>query len=112
MLSYVVVLMVPSNPGLSYLFAVLFGLSYATPSMFSPLLTIASFGEKDFSSIYGSVQLFFYLGPIVCNPLSGAIYDSTASYSGAWMLYGIVILICLIVGFVMLSGKKGAPAQK
>ena len=111
-LSYVVVLMVPSNPGLSYLFAVLFGLSYATPSMFSPLLTIASFGEKDFSSIYGSVQLFFYLGPIVCNPLSGAIYDSTASYSGAWMLYGIVILICLIVGFVMLSGKKGAPAQK
>lgn len=110
-LSYVVVLFVPQNPMLSYLFAVLFGLSYATPTMFSPLLTIASFGEKDFTKIYGSVQLFFYLGPIICNPLSGAIYDASASYANAWMLYGAVILACLVVGFVMLSGKKGAPSK-
>lgn len=110
--SYAVVLMVPANPGLSYLFAVLFGLSYATPTMFSPLLTIASFGERNFTAIYGSVQLFFYLGPIICNPLSGAIYDSTASYTAAWLLYGAVILVCLVVGFIMLSGTKRPAASE
>ena len=110
-LSYVVVLMVPSNPMLCYLFAVLFGLAYATPTMFSPLLTIASFGEKNFSKIYGSVQLFFYLGPIVCNPLSGAIFDASGSYSTAWILYGAVILFCLIIGFIMLGHKASNKAK-
>ena len=110
--SYVVILFIPSNPMLSYLFAVLFGLSYATPTMFSPLLTIASFGERDFTKIYGSVQLFFYLGPIICNPLSGAIFDATSSYTTAWFLYGGVILLCLVVGFAMLSNKKKQPAKE
>lgn len=105
-LSYVVILFIPMNANLCYVFAVLFGLSYATPTMFSPLLTIASFGEKEFSSIYGSVQLFFYLGPIICNPLSGAIFDTSGSYTSAWLLYGAVILICLVAGTIMLSKKS------
>lgn len=110
-LSYVLVLLVPLNTALCYVFAVVFGLAYATPTVFSPLLTIASFGEREFSSIYGSVQIFFYLGPIIGNPLSGAIFDGTGSYTGAWILYGIAIFICLIVGSIMLSNKrKDQPA--
>ena len=105
-LSYVLVLLVPLNNALCYVFAVVFGLAYATPTVFSPLLTIASFGEREFSSIYGSVQIFFYLGPIIGNPLSGAIFDGTGSYTGAWILYGIAIFICLIVGSIMLSNKR------
>ena len=67
--------------------------------------------RKNFSKIYGSVQLFFYLGPIVCNPLSGAIFDSSGSYSTAWMLYGVVILFCLIIGFIMLGHKADKKAK-
>ena len=104
-LSYVLVLLVPLNTALCYVYAAVFGLAYATPTVFSPLLTIASFGEKEFSSIYGSVQIFFYLGPIIANPLSGAIFDGTGAYSIAWIVYGIAIFICLIVGSIMLSGK-------
>ena len=109
-LSYVLVLLVPLNNALCYVFAVVFGLAYATPTVFSPLLTIASFGEREFSSIYGSVQIFFYLGPIIGNPLSGAIFDGTGSYTGAWILYGIAIFICLIVGSIMLSNKRKDPS--
>ena len=104
-LSYVLVLLVPLNTALCYVYAAVFGLAYATPTVFSPLLTIASFGEKEFSSIYGSVQIFFYLGPIIANPLSGAIFDRTGAYSIAWIVYGIAIFICLIAGSIMLSGK-------
>ena len=109
-LSYVLVLLVPLNDALCYVFAVVFGLAYATPTVFSPLLTIASFGEREFSSIYGSVQIFFYLGPIIGNPLSGAIFDGTGSYANAWILYGVLIFICLIAGSIMLSSKRKEKA--
>ena len=110
-LSYVLVLLVPLNTAVCYVFAVVFGLAYATPTVFSPLLTIASFGEKEFSSIYGSVQIFFYLGPIIGNPLSGAIFDGTGSYNAAWIVYGIAIFICLIAGSIMLSNKRKDKAS-
>ena len=51
------------------------------------------------------MQIFFYLGPIIANPLSGAIFDGTGAYSIAWIVYGIAIFICLIAGSIMLSGK-------
>lgn len=110
-ISYVLLLLVPLSRNICYVFAVIFGFAYATPTVFSPLLTIAAFGEKEFSSIYGSVQLFFYLGPILCNPLSGAIYDAWGSYANAWIIYGIAIFLSLILGTAMLSRlPKEKPA--
>ena len=109
---YLVLLAIPSMPMLSYVFAVVFGLAFGTLSVFSPLLTIALFGEKEFNSIYGSVQLFFYLGPIICNPLSGVIFDTTGTYIYAWIGYCVMIAITLIAGSIILRGTGGRAARK
>ena len=78
--------------------------------MFAALLVNAAFGEKEYASIYGTMQFFFYFGPIICNPLTGAIFDMTGAYTMAFIIYAVCIFICLIVGLVLLrnKGKKSA----
>lgn len=102
---YILLLFVGSNPALCYVHAVLFGLSFATPTMFAALLVNAAFGEKEYTRIYSTMQFFFYFGPIICNPLTGAIFDMTGAYSMAFIIYAVCIFICLIVGLVLLRGK-------
>lgn len=103
---FVLLNFVGGNPGFCYFYAVLFGLSFATPTMFAALLVIAAFGEKDFTNIYGTMQFFFYLGPIICNPLTGAIFDMTGAYTMAFIIYAIAITICLIAGLIIFATKK------
>lgn len=109
-IQYILLLFVGTNPALCYVHAVLFGLSFATPTMFAALLVNAAFGEKEYASIYGTMQFFFYFGPIICNPLTGAIFDMTGAYTMAFIIYAVCIFICLIVGLVLLrnKGKKAA----
>lgn len=110
-LQYIVLLFVHVNPALCYVQAVMFGLSFATPTMFAALLVNAAFGEKEYASIYGTMQFFFYFGPIICNPLTGAIFDMTGTYVPAFIFYAICIFLCLIIGLVMLRGKAAAKAK-
>ncbi|MRX82922.1 MFS transporter [Eggerthella guodeyinii] len=102
---YILLLFVGTNPALCYVHAVLFGLSFATPTMFAALLVNAAFGEKEYTRIYSTMQFFFYFGPIICNPLTGAIFDMTGAYTMAFIIYAVCIFICLIVGLVLLRGK-------
>lgn len=102
---YILLLFVGTNPALCYVHAVLFGLSFATPTMFAALLVNAAFGEKEYTRIYSTMQFFFYFGPIICNPLTGAIFDMTGAYTMAFIVYAVCIFICLIVGLVLLRGK-------
>ena len=104
-LQYILLLFVGTNPALCYVHAVLFGLSFATPTMFAALLVNAAFGEKEYTRIYSTMQFFFYFGPIICNPLTGAIFDMTGAYTMAFIIYAVCIFICLIVGLVLLRGK-------
>ena len=110
-LQYIVLLFVGTNPALCYVQAVMFGLSFATPTMFAALLVNAAFGEKEYTSIYGTMQFFFYFGPIICNPLTGAIFDMTGTYTPAFIFYAVCIFICLIIGLVLLRGKKQEKAK-
>ena len=110
-LQYIVLLFVNVSPVLCYVQAVMFGLSFATPTMFAALLVNAAFGEKEYASIYGTMQFFFYFGPIICNPLTGAIFDMTGTYAPAFIFYAICIFLCLIIGLVMLRGKKTEKAK-
>ena len=102
---YILLLFVGTNPALCYVHAVLFGLSFATPTMFAALLVNAAFGEKEYTRIYSTMQFFFYFGPIICNPLTGAIFDMTGAYTMAFIIYAVCIFICQIVGLVLLRGK-------
>ncbi|PNV65323.1 hypothetical protein C2L80_07240 [Rubneribacter badeniensis] len=105
---YILLLFVSMNPALCYVQAVMFGLFYATPSMFAALLVNTAFGEKEYTSIYGTMQFFFYLGPIICNPLTGAIFDITGTYTPAFVIYAVCIFICLVIGMIILRNKKTA----
>lgn len=110
-IQYIVLLFVGVNPALCYVQAVMFGLSFATPTMFAALLVNAAFGEREYASIYGTMQFFFYFGPIICNPLTGAIFDMTGTYAPAFIFYAVCIFLCLIIGLVLLRGKKTEKAK-
>ena len=109
-LQYILLLFVGTNPALCYVHAVMFGLSFATPTMFAALLVNAAFGEKEYTRIYSTMQFFFYFGPIICNPLTGMIFDMTGAYTIAFIVYAVCIFICLIVGLVLLRNKDSKKA--
>lgn len=71
--------------GMPYVFAFAFGVAYATSTVPPAMLTAAIFGNKHFSSIYGTILMFVTIGGAIGAPLCGFIYDFTKSYHAAWL---------------------------
>lgn len=72
-------------PGMPYLFAFAFGFAYATSTVPPAMLTAAIFGNKNFTSIYGTILMFVTVGGAIGAPLCGFIFDYTKSYHAAWL---------------------------
>lgn len=84
-------------------FAVLFGFSNGISTVVFPLLTSACLGQRRFAVMYGVLNIFITLGSGIGMPLSGYIFDKTASYNPAWLLY---------IGLIFISGITGSMALK
>jgi len=91
--------------GMPYIFAFVFGLAYATSTVPPAMLTAAIFGNKDFSSVYGTVLMFMTIGGAVGAPLCGFIFDLTNSYHTAWLLLSVFGAVATI--FYVLSTRLG-----
>lgn len=75
--------------GMPYVFAVAFGLAYATSTVPPAMLTAAIFGNKDFTSVYGTILMFVTVGSAIGAPLCGFIFDFTQSYHAAWLALAV-----------------------
>lgn len=107
-LSYILLMMIPQSMMFATAFAIIFGFGFCTPTVFSALLTLAAFGEKDFAKIYGSIMIAMYVGPMVGTPLSGWIYDTSGSYTNAWYFYMGLLAVVFCLGQYILSTKKAS----
>jgi LPXTG-motif cell wall-anchored protein len=63
------------------------------------------YGNLDYGTIYGMMNIFLTIGMAFAMPISGAIFDKTGSMVPTWYIFmGIAVLILL--AFYFLLGRQ------
>jgi MFS family permease len=93
------------NPGIIYLYAVLFGISSGAIVVSLPTIVGEYFGRARYPQIMGLVFPMFMLAESVGPFIAGVIYDTTAMYTLAFVIIASVSLLGLI-GAVFLRPPK------
>lgn len=96
---------VPNIPTLGYLFAVLLGISMFTYIIGPSYLTGSLFGDREFGTILGIVQVFFAIGYAVGTVLFGLCVDYLG-YPISWTLttiYAVVAYSLLLIASIRIQ---------
>lgn len=99
----------PSYPWMPYLYAGLFGFGLG---IFSPTLTAAVadiFHGRHFGAINGFLLLGFGAGGIIGPWLGGYIFDKTHSYSYAFLVTILALIVASSLIWVVSPGKRNNP---
>jgi len=91
---------------MTILFAALFGLGNCMGTVAPPLLTAEFFGQKDYGTIVGIVNVFGMFGMAVGPTLSGKIYDAAGSYALAWKIYLVLAVVMLLILLASITKAK------
>ena len=91
--------------GLAILFATLKGLSVFAYMIGPSMLTGSFFGQKDFGSILGVVQIFFAVGFAAGSSVFGLLVDKLG-YTFAWSTIFVFIVICYVSLIVASIGMQ------
>ncbi|MBQ8536573.1 MAG: MFS transporter [Clostridia bacterium] len=78
-------------------FAVIFGGGYTILSILPTTLTSSLMGTADYSANYGVVTFFLCSGMAVGSPISAFFFDTFGSYKPAWILYGVMAVVVLVM---------------
>lgn len=85
-------------PGVMFLTAALFGLSYSLPTVGAVLVTKELFGMERYSQVYPKVNLSTTITNAVATSLIGFLYDAHGAYTLALLLvFGMMLLQIAVV---------------
>lgn len=85
----------------------------ANLSVFAPMFTGATFGQKDYAALWGLVSMSNVLGQAIGAPLWGLAYDLTGSYHIAmYASAAIVIVSILLLVWAMRSVRTKAGVSE
>lgn len=93
---------IPNIPALGYLFAVLLGITIFAYIIGPSYLTGCLFGDREFGTILGIVQVFFAIGYALGTVLFGISVD-TFGYLTSWAIttfYAAIAYTCLLISSV------------
>ncbi len=93
---------IPSIPALGYLFAILLGTTIFAYIIGPSYLTGALFGDREFGTILGIVQVFFAIGYALGTVLFGMSVDKFG-YLTSWVIttiYAAIAYACLLIASV------------
>ncbi|MBU5335591.1 conjugated bile salt MFS transporter [Intestinibacter bartlettii] len=93
---------IPNIPALGYLFAVLLGITIFAYILGPSYLTGALFGDREFGTILGIVQVFFAIGYALGTVLFGMSVD-TFGYATSWVIttiYAAIAYGCLLIASI------------
>ncbi|MBM3157892.1 MAG: MFS transporter [Chloroflexi bacterium] len=76
-----------------YLFVIVYGSGYGGMIPLSTALRGDLFGRKNFATIGGTVMLFTMIGTVSAPVLAGYLYDTTHSYSIAFYIFMVMIIL-------------------
>ena len=92
-------------------FLLLFGVGCAITTVSYPILTTSLFGNRDYSSIYGIVNVANSVGTAIGSPIAAAIFDSQGSYAPAWHLAAAVLSVDFVILLIMFKKKPAADVH-
>ena len=89
---------------LGYLFSICFGISMFSYIMGPSYMTGALFGDREYSTILGIIQIFFAVGFAIGSPLFGMIIDNFGWTIGwtSTIIYSIIAYIGLVISCSMI----------
>ncbi len=89
------------------IFAVAFGLASPIATVMPSYMIGHMFGNLDYGTIYGIMNIFITLGMAFAMPLAGAVFDKTGSMVPTWYIFmGIAVLILLAFYFLLARQPK------
>ena len=95
MLVGMIILFFTKSAPMALTYSIIFGFGYGAAMVAGMSLSSSYFGRTDYPKIMGISMVFSILGSVGA-PIAGAIYDSTKSYSTAFVLTVIAALIGLV----------------
>ena len=98
-LALVLMLLSASNVTLLYVMAFAFGFGNPIGTVSPPLVTAEVFGQEKYSEAYGIANSFSQVGLSIGSLLVAAMYDSSGSYTTAWIVL-LVFTALTLVGWV------------
>ncbi|MBI4287434.1 MAG: MFS transporter [Chloroflexi bacterium] len=87
------VLMEAGSMPLVWVFVVVFGASIGGTAVIRPLMVAEYFGERSFAVVYGWIELTRLLGATIGPFFAGWVYDTTQSYTWAFIPFIILFLV-------------------
>ena len=107
----VILLLVPGSAVAIVLAAASVGIGSALPSMSTAYMLRSLFGNREYTRLCSYMLSFAFLGNTAGTSISGLIYDLTGSYSAAWILV-IVTLVLVDVAFVRMLRLRQKEEQR
>ncbi|MBQ3422502.1 MAG: MFS transporter, partial [Romboutsia sp.] len=89
----IVFLILAGNPLFAYLFTIFYGLTMCMSSIWPSYGVSRLFSNKNYSVIFGFVNMFFTIGTSVGPFLSGVITDTSFGYKASWVIYFFTTII-------------------
>jgi len=89
----IVFLILAGNPLFAYLFTIFYGLTMCMSSIWPSYGVSRLFSNKNYSVIFGFVNMFFTIGTSVGPFLSGVIADTSFGYKASWVIYFFTTII-------------------
>ncbi len=90
---------------LAYVWAIFMGLACYMSVLVPSLIVSETFGTKDYAGIYGIVYALYLIGCAVSAPLIAIIAEG-ASYTTAWIVVCVVVVLLAFLEFRCLSYSK------
>ena len=99
----IVFLILAGNPLFAYLFTIFYGITMCMSAIWPSYGVSRLFSNKNYSVIFGFVNMFFTIGTSVGPFLSGVIADTPFVYKASWVIY---IFITIIAYFLFIRSVK------
>lgn len=96
-LSLISGIVLDKNIVFAYFFILFLGMGSPLSTIAMPLWVSTIFGKRDYSTIFSSVNILFYLGGAISLTLPGLLADLTGSYLSIFPVYIILSVISLII---------------
>ena len=99
-------LMGTSSTWMLFVFGAIFGFFYGGHTPQFPALTAEILGLGHMGVLLGAISIFWGAGAALGPVLAGYVYDITGSYSSAFMVGGVAMLIATTIALILRMPKK------
>ena len=99
-------LLLASEIWMFYLFAAIFGIAFGGMALIQILMLAEFFGFGYLGVIYGSFMLLGTIGGALGGPMAGAIFDTSGSYTWAFIICLALAIIAFILSLFLLKAKS------